>query len=135
MRLANINGKWVLELDNLVVRKTMEIFELVVQRIRYQGGQVIHSPAGAKLTVVTDYGSHWRCEHDGTVDFITDAQVLCQNFNVGSRKDNPDGSSTFNGATVKRYWRRVTSYGSGYFNLSKTDCEEGSSIPEVNDEA
>lgn len=133
-RLKNVDGNWVLELDKLVVRKTMEVYEIIVQRIRYQGGQVIHSPAGAKLTAVTDGGSYWKCEHDGTVDFITDAQVLCQNFNVGSRQQNPDGSQTLNNVSVKRYWRRVTSYGTGWFNLSKTDCEAGSGTPEVSDE-
>lgn len=134
MRLAKINDDWTLELDKIIVRKSMEVYEIIVQRIRYQGGQVIHSPAGAKLTAVTDGGSYWRCEHDGTVDIITDAQVLCQNFNVGTRTENPDGSLTLNGVSVKRWWRRVTSFGPGWFNLSKTDCEAGSGTPEVSDE-
>lgn len=134
MRLAKINDRWTLELDKLIVRHTMEIYEIIVQRTRYQDGQVIHSPAGAKLTAITDGGSYWRCEHDGTVDFITDAQVLCQNFNVGTRTENPDGSLTLNGVSVKRWWRRVTSYGTGWFNLSKTDMEAGSGVPETGDE-
>lgn len=133
-RLKFVDGGWVMELDKIVVRKAMEIFEIIVQRVRYQGGQVIHSPAGARLTAVTDGGSYWKCEHDGAVDFIADAQVLCQNFNIGSRQQNPDGSQTLSGLSVKRYWRRVTSYGTGWFNLSKTDCEAGSGTPEVSDE-
>ena len=133
-RLNNINDRWTLELDDLVVRKTMQVFELIVQKIRYQGGQVLHSPAGGKITAITDGGSYWRCEHDSTDSFTTGAQVLCQNFKIGSEQQNPDGSTTLQGVSVKRYWRLVTSFGKGWFNLSKTDCEPGSSEPEVADD-
>ncbi len=133
-RLKKENGRWVLEIDDLVVRKTMQVYELVVQKVRYQGGQVLHSPAGGKLTAVTDGGTYWRCEHDSPDDFDTDDFVLCQAFKVGSRAQNPDGSTVFQGAKVKRYWRKVTSFGPGWFNLSKTDMESGSDVPEAGDE-
>lgn len=133
-RLNNINGRWTLELDDLVVRKTMQVFELIVQRVRYQGGQVLHSPAGGKITAITNGGSYWRCEHDSPDSFTDGAQVLCQNFKIGSEQQNPDGSTTLQGVSVKRYWRLVTSFGKGWFNLSKTDMEPGSSEPEVGDE-
>lgn len=133
-RLNKINDRWTLELDDIIVRKTMTIYELIVQKVRYQGGQVIHSPAGGKITSVIEEEDGWICEHDSTDSFTTGAQVLCQTFRVGSEKQNPDGSTTFNGARVKRYWRLVTSYGKGWFKLSKTEMEPGSDIPEVNDE-
>lgn len=112
-------GLWHGELDMLTVRKTFTVFELVVQKIVHQGGMVIRSAAGGKITKVTDGGSYWRCEHDSTDDFVTNDQVLCQ---------------VFTGLKMKRYWRLVTSAGAGYFNLSKTDCEAGSATPEVGDE-
>lgn len=133
-RLNKLNDRWTLELDDLIVRKTMQVFELIVQKIRYQGGQVLHSPAGGKITAITDGGSYWRCEHDSTDSFTTGAQVLCQNFKIGSEQQNPDGSTTLQGVSVKRYWRLVTSFGKGWFNLSKSDCEPGSSVPEVGDD-
>lgn len=80
---------------------------------------VIRSAAGGKLTKVTDGGSYWKCEHDSTDDFIRDDQIICQSFT---------------GTSTKRYWRLVTSAGAGYFNLSKTDCEQGSGAPEVGDD-
>lgn len=132
-RLNKIGERWTLEIDDLVIRKTMTIYELIVQRVIHRDGWVLHSPAGAVLTNVTDGGTYWRCEHDGAVDFITGSQVFCQNFNVGSRKQNPDGSATFNGVSVKKYWRKVTSFGAGWFNLSKTDMEEGSEMPGIGD--
>ncbi|WP_298045199.1 hypothetical protein [uncultured Bacteroides sp.] len=113
-----ITGDWNMEIDNLTVRKIFSIFELVVQKITYQGGMIIRSDAGGKLTKVIDGGSYWRCEHDSTDDFVQDDQIICQ---------------AFTGAATKRYWRLVTSAGAGYFNLSKVDCEEGSGIPETGD--
>ncbi|MDD4698042.1 MAG: hypothetical protein PHR52_10970 [Fermentimonas sp.] len=134
MRLRKDGEDWELELDKIIVRKAMTVYELIVQEMRYQGGQHIFGPAGAKLTNVTNGGSYWKCEHDGTMDFITGSQVFCQRFDVGSKAENSTGSQSFNGARVKRYWRLVTSYGPGWFNLSKSDCEPGSDIPEVNDQ-
>lgn len=113
------NGDWNGEFDKLTVRKIFTIFELVVQKVVHQGGQVIRSAAGGKLVKVTDGGSYWKCEHDSTDDFLLDDQVLCQ---------------TFTGTSIKRYWRKVTSAGAGYFNLSKTDCEAGSATPEAGDD-
>lgn len=134
MRLRKNGDDWELELDKITVRKSMTVYELIVQEIRYQAGQQIFGPAGAKLTNVTDGGSYWKCEHDGTMDFITGAQVLCQRFEVGSKAENPDGLQTYKDARIKRYWRLVTSYGSGWFNLSKIDCELGSDTPEIDDQ-
>ena len=113
-----VTGDWNMEIDNLTVRKIFSVFELVVQKITYQGGMIIRSAAGGKLTKVIDGGSYWRCEHDSTDDFVQDDQIICQ---------------AFTGTATKRYWRLVTSAGAGYFNLSKVDCEEGSGIPETGD--
>jgi len=112
-------GLWHGELDELTVRKTFLVFELVVQKIVHQGGMVIRSAAGGKLKKVTDGGTYWKCEHDSTDDFVVGDQVLCQ---------------TFTGTSMKRYWRLVTSAGVGYFNLSKSDCEASSANPEAGDE-
>ena len=40
----------------------------------------------------------------------------------------------FTGKNIGRYWRLVTEVGDNYFVLSKTDCEAGSGIPQVEDE-
>lgn len=114
-----LEGNWNLELDNLVVRKLFTVFQLVVQKIVHQGGMVIRSAAGGKITKVTDGGTYWRCEHDSTDDFVEDDQLICQ---------------AFTGKSAKRYWRLVVSAGAGYFDLSKTDCERGSATPEEGDE-
>ena len=114
-----IDGSWNMELDNLVVRKLFTVFQLVVQKIVHQGGMVIRSAAGGKITKVTDGGTYWRCEHDSTDDFVEDDQLICQ---------------AFTGKSAKRYWRLVVSAGAGYFDLAKTDCEAGSATPEEGDD-
>ena len=113
------NGDWNLEIDNLTVRKVFQVFELLIQEVKHQGGVVIHSPAGGKITKVTDGGSYWKCEVEGADTFYKDDLVLCQKFT---------------GKNIKRYWRLATSAGDGFVNLSKTDCEANSAIPEVDDE-
>lgn len=113
-----INGDWNLEIDNLIVRKLFNVFELLVQEIKHQGGMMLHSPAGGKITKVTDGGSYWKCEIESADTFFKDDLIICQKFT----------------GTIKRYWRAVTSVGTGYLNLSKTDCEANSAIPQIDDE-
>lgn len=112
-------GLWRGELDSLTVRKVFAVFEMIVRRMTHQGGMVIRSVAGAKITEVADGGSHWKCAHDSPDTFAAGDQVLCQ---------------AFTGTGMKRWWRLVTSAGDGYFNLSKADCEPGSGAPEAGDE-
>lgn len=118
-----VTGDWNMEIDNIVVRKLFNVFEIRVQRITHQGGMVIRSAAGGKITKVTDMGSYWKCEHDGLDDFVANDQVLSQAFKfIGE------------GGKIKRYWRLATEAGKGYVCLSKSDCEQSSSVPEKDDE-
>ncbi|MGR4857894.1 hypothetical protein ABLT32_02175 [Bacteroides pyogenes] len=118
-----VTGDWNMEIDNIVVRKLFNVFEIRVQRITHQGGMVIRSAAGGKITKVADMGSYWKCEHDGLDDFVANDQVICQAFKfIGE------------GGKIKRYWRLATEAGKGYVCLSKSDCEQSSSVPEKDDE-
>lgn len=135
-RLTYSDSRWILEVDKIVVRQAMEIFELIVQKITHQGGQVIYSPFGGKITAVENGEGYWRCEHDSADDCIEGAFILCQNFKIGSGNQNPTGQTTFQNASVKRYWRRVTAAGRGWFNLSVStaESESGSDMPQVGDD-
>lgn len=134
MRLSKEGERWILELDEIVIRKTMTVFELIVQRIKHQGGWVLHSPCGGKITKVENVSGGWKCYHDATEDFEAGDLILCQNFKVGSVAQNPDGAQSIDGASVKRYWRKADAAGKGYVILSKSICEPGSSIPAAGDE-
>ena len=113
-----------LELDEITIRKRMNVFQLVIQKVMHQGGILILSPGGTEITSVVDGGTYYKCTFDtknGKLKqpFVVDDQLLCQSFDEGN---------------TRRYWRRITSVGEDYFNLSKTDCEENSAIPAVGDE-
>lgn len=113
-----------LELNEITVRQRMNIFLLVYQKAMHQGGLLVLTPWGAEITEVVDGGSYYKCKYDtkgGKIiqPFILDDLLLCQTFDSGNSK---------------RYWRRVTSVGDDYFNLSKTDCEANSGIPTPGDE-
>ena len=110
-----VTGDWNMEIDNLTVRKIFSVFELVVQKITYQGGMIIRT-TGGKLTKVIDGGSYWRCGQSDRRpdDFVRADQIICQ---------------AFTGTATKRYWRLVTSAGTGYFNLSKSTVKKEAEYP------
>ena len=117
------NGQSYAEFDNLMVRREMIINTLTIAEIKSVGGQILLSLANMYCNAVTDGGSYWKCSFDtsnGTIanQFAVDDQVICRKFN---------------GANIKYYWARVTSVGTDYINISKTD-KDGAGVPAVNDE-
>lgn len=117
------NGQSYAEFDNLMVRREMIINTLTIAEIKSVGGQILLSLANMYCNGVTDGGTYWKCTFDtadGTISnlFAVDDQVICRKFN---------------GANIKYYWARVTSVGTDYINISKTD-KDGSGIPAINDE-
>ncbi|SBV91895.1 hypothetical protein [uncultured Dysgonomonas sp.] len=117
------NGQSYAEFDNLMVRREMIVNTLTIAEIKSVGGQILLSLASMYCNGVTDGGAYWKCTFDtadGTISnqFAVDDQVICRKFN---------------GANIKYYWARVTSVGTDYINISKTD-KDGSGIPAINDE-
>ena len=132
--------------DFLTVTKQAHFFELVIDKIKANAGQVVLSAANAvvdKVVPVTDgYKLYWRREDAATgkkIDnlFQLDDQVRCQTFNVHE-------GANFNVAN-KYYWRLVTDTGAeiteidgeqvecNYVEVSDTD-KDGTSTPEAGDE-
>lgn len=132
--------------DFLTVTKQAHFFELIIDKIKSNAGQVILSAANAiidKVETVTDgYKLYWRREDAATHkkignDFQLNDQIRCQTFNVHE-------GTNFNVAN-KYYWRLVTDTGAeiteidgeqvecNYVEVSDTD-KDGTSIPEAGDE-
>ena len=128
--LAQNGANAELELDSLTVRKTMKIFELIIQQIKHQGGMVIYSAASIICSRVEELDNGYRCYFDTMENEQGDAQVPNE-FVVGdqARCQRFDLAST----TAKYYWRLVTAVGDDYIVLSKTDCDSGSGVPAVGD--
>ena len=135
------DGSWTAELDNLTVRRKLQVTELDIQRLRHIGGQVLLSPAEATITEVDvkedgngkQFILRWPARdsegNEITNDFAVDDQVICQTFN----------------ATTQRYWwRRVwdtgTVGGKHFISVSyidkignEMDCAQGSGVPQPGD--
>ena len=115
----------VLEVSELIVRKTMHVFEIIVQKITSVNGSMLTTPGGGlRISEVEELEDGYKCffnNDDGTIPnpFVVGDQALHQ---------------VFTGKNISRYWRLVTEVGDNYFVLSKTDCESGSDIPKVEDE-
>ena len=121
------DGKYQLSLTDIIVWGKAIFNELELRRLSYVGGNMVFSACGSKVTKVEDKGSTWRCyfrQDDGT----TQTQNLWQT-------DDLARAETFNlkGKTNRHYWRKVTSVGEDWIELSKTDCEQGSDAPQVDD--
>lgn len=132
--------------DYLTVTKAAHFFKLIIDEIKATQGQVIITPANAKLDKVDEIEGGWRCyfrskdAHGQEISnsFEVDDQVVCQTFNVAT-------GVSYN-VSNKYYWRKITATGSTsttisgetvdahYFDLSESDCDLSSMTPSVGDE-
>lgn len=120
------NGNSHAEFDYLTIRKTALFVELVVQQAQCVGGMIVVSPAGMTVSEVVETEDAYRCYFEST-----DGDRTLQNqFAVGDQARR----QTFNLTTQAYYWRLVTAVGDDYIDLSKTDCDAGSGIPQAGDE-
>ena len=125
-RLIPSNGK-VLAYSKKVFTKRVKMFS--------KGGKYL--PVNGKV-----YGNYdenetidaaaYRCyfhQDDGTTAttnlWEVGDQARCQTFNIKEGK--------YKGVSNRRYWRFVRKVGEDYIDLSATDCEEGSDVPQVGD--
>lgn len=127
------NGDSYIEVDRMLVRKVAEFLQLVIQEIKHVGGQIVLTPASMKCIRVEDTGSAYRCYFEATDgektvenQFVAGDQARAQTFNV-KEGVNENVKNTY-------YWRLVTGVGDNYIDLSKTDCDAGSTVPAAGDE-
>ena len=127
-----LTGKDVV-VDNLTVNKAAHFFSLSVDEVRSVGGQLILTPASAKLDKVEVQGDgNFKCSwknSDGDKkvvnQFLSNDLVVCQTYNLKT-------GSTY-------YWRKCIEAGTdgdyNYIILSNTDKDSKSiSNPSVGDE-
>lgn len=129
----NEQGSSRLEVDEILVRKVAEFIKLVIQEIKHVGGQIVLTSASMKCVRVEDTGSAYRCYFEATDgektvenQFVSGDQARAQTFNV-KEGVNENVKNTY-------YWRLVTGVGDNYIDLSKTDCDAGSTVPAAGDE-
>ena len=86
------NGVVHLTIDKLTVRQTMVVLELLIERIRSVGGQIVVSAANGKIKEVEELEGYYRITFEQDNQFLPHDLVRCQVFANG---------------TIKGYWVEV----------------------------
>lgn len=120
------NGNSHAEFDYLTIRKVALFIELIIQEAKAVGGMLVVSPSGMTVSKVEETSTAYRCYFERT----DDDRTLKNQFTVGTQARR----QTFNLTGQAYYWRLVTAVGEDYVDLSKTDCDTGSTIPQAGDE-
>lgn len=127
------NGDSYLEVDRALFRKTATFIELLIQQLRQVGGQIIITPASMHCVKVEELEAAYRCYFENTdgektieQEFVIDDLARCQTFNIKEGVHENVGNTY--------YWRAVVGTGDNYIDLSKTDCDTGSTVPSVGDD-
>lgn len=127
------NGDSYLEVDRMLVRKVATFIQLLIQQIKHVGGQIILTPASMSCAKVEDMGDYYRCYFENTdgektieQEFVVGDLARAQTFNV-KEGVNENITNTY-------YWRAVVGTGDNYIDLSKTDCDAGSTEPKAGDD-
>lgn len=110
-----------LQTDKLLVRKIMYVLEMMIQRMRFQGGIMVLSPAtGFKIDRVETFDTYYRvyCRPEDFNEFEVNDQARIQNFN---------------GNNIKYLWSLVLSKGDDYIDISRVD-KDGDGVPAEGDE-
>ena len=124
--LKNQDGDSYLEVDRMLVRKVATFVQLLIQELKHVGGQIILTPASMNCSKVEEFDSYYRCYFDNT----DGEKTIEQQFVVGDLAR----AQTFNKTVNTYYWRAVVGIGDNYIDLSKDDCDAGSTIPNAGDE-
>lgn len=112
------NGNWHIECDNLTVRQTMNIFELLIQKIRSVNGAIVVSQSNGKVTAVEDTGTQYKITFGEEFPTFQEGDLIrCQSWS----KNN-----------LKFYWVEVKTAADGYVLCDKS--EFNSVVPAVGDE-
>lgn len=110
-----------LQTDKLLVRKIMYVLEMMIQRMRFQGGQmVLNQAAGFKVNSVEVFDTYYRlrCHPGDFNEFEVNDQARVQNFN---------------GSDTKYLWSLVVAKGDDYIDISRVD-KDGDGVPAEGDE-
>ncbi len=139
------DGRSYAEVDRLYVRLRAYFESLtVIEAETLAGRQYITPGSAVKCVKVEDKGNCYRCwylsEQDGEkrhTKIVAGDQVISEDFNIGEGTSSQSGN--------RRWWRLVTSVSNdamtdpatgnhyGYIEVSKTDCENGSDVPQEGD--
>ena len=110
-------GRYIFEIDDLYVRNSMTVFELLIQKIRAVKGALGITQASGKIKSVREDEDNYYIEIEDEMSFVEHDIIRCMEFS-GSRKN---------------YWVIVSDVENSELVIPKTEFT-GSSLPAVGDE-
>ena len=106
-----------LTIDKLTVRQIMTIFELLIQRVRSVGGQIVVSAANGKIKNVELSDGYYKITFEQENTFAAHDLMRC---------------ATFSGSSLKGYWVEIASVEGD--SVLVEESEFAGSVPEIADE-
>lgn len=106
-----------LTIDRLTVRQTMTVMELLIQKIRSVGGQIVVSAANGRIKSVEKENAYYRITFEEGNSFVAHDLIRCQ---------------TFTGSGLKSYWAEVAEVDDDSVLVAESEVE--GSVPEISDE-
>lgn len=103
--------------DKLTVRQVMNVFELLINKVRSVGGQICVSAANGKIKAVEEQGDYWHITFEQENTFVAHDLMRCQ---------------VFTGTSQKAYWVEVAGIANGGILVEKSEFETAQ--PEEGDE-
>lgn len=132
IKVDSKTGKSYIEVDELFVRIKAMFSELGIKKLSYAGGNYMFTAAGMKCGKVEEHEDFWRCYllvDDGETaienPFKEGDQIRFQDFNIKP--------GIYENVSNRYYWRLCVGVGEDYIDLSKTDCDANSDIPQEGD--
>ena len=94
--------------DKLTVRQVMNVFELLINRVRSVGGQICVSAANGKIKAVEEQGDYYLISFEQENMFVRHDLVRCQ---------------TFTGTDLRSYWVEVADVTTDGIVVAKEEFE------------
>lgn len=106
-----------LTIDKLTVRQIMTVLELLIQRVRSVGGQIVVSAANGKIKSVELSDGYYKITFEQENTFVAHDLMRC---------------ATFSGGSLKGYWVEIASVEGD--SVLVEESEFAGSVPEAADE-
>ena len=116
-RIAKLLGRWVLEIDDIVVRGRVTVFELLIQKIRAVKGALGITQASGKIKEIREDATNFYIQLEDAMNFVANDIIRCSEFSGGH----------------KNYWVIVSKVENNEVVIPKIEFEN-SSLPGIGDE-
>lgn len=103
------DGRTYLTIDKLTVRQVMNVFELLINKVRSVGGQICVSAANGKIKAVEEQGDYYLISFEQKNMFVRHDLVRCQ---------------TFTGTDLRSYWVEVADVTEAGIVVAKEEFED-----------